>query len=251
MDLEKIGNFITQCRKEKQLTQSQLAEKLNISNKTISKWETGNGMPDSSIMIDLCDQLGINVNELLSGEHIPNEEYQGKATENIINITKECENNKKIRKKHIIILTIIIFVALTVISIYENMEINIDYDNRLITCEITDDNITCWFKGLSLVYLGSESVNTDTETLIFISGKMFLQNKIRSHFEAWDSMAQSISGKHIRFTSGTEINIKEDIPDCKEKIKIYYTNISLKKIKKANQKELQEIIQQSHLMAEN
>ena len=70
MNQEKIGKFIAECRKEKNLTQLELAEKLNISNRAVSKWETGKNCPDVSIMLELCDILGINVNELLSGERI-------------------------------------------------------------------------------------------------------------------------------------------------------------------------------------
>ena len=70
MNQEKIGKFIALCRKEKKLTQSELAEKLQITNKAVSKWETGRGMPDASLLLDLCDILGISVNELLSGEKI-------------------------------------------------------------------------------------------------------------------------------------------------------------------------------------
>ena len=70
MNQEKIGKFIAKCRKDKNLTQGELADKLNISNKTISKWETGRGMPDASIMLELCEYLGITVNELLSGEKL-------------------------------------------------------------------------------------------------------------------------------------------------------------------------------------
>ena len=66
IDQDKIGKFIALCRKEKGLTQAQLGEKLNISDRAVSKWETGKCMPDSSIMLELCDILGITVNELLS-----------------------------------------------------------------------------------------------------------------------------------------------------------------------------------------
>ena len=76
MNQEKIGKFIAECRKEKNLTQVQLAEILNMSYKSISKWETGRGMPDSSIMLELCEALGISVNELLSGEHLIEEQYK-------------------------------------------------------------------------------------------------------------------------------------------------------------------------------
>ncbi|MBQ8572260.1 MAG: helix-turn-helix transcriptional regulator, partial [Ruminococcus sp.] len=68
MDQIKIGKFISKCRKEKNLTQMQLAEKLGITDRAISKWETGKSLPDSSIMLELCEMLGITVNDLLSGE---------------------------------------------------------------------------------------------------------------------------------------------------------------------------------------
>ena len=70
MEQAMIGKFISACRKEKGLTQMQLAEKLNITNRAVSKWETGKSMPDVSLMLDLCNILGITVNELLSGERI-------------------------------------------------------------------------------------------------------------------------------------------------------------------------------------
>ena len=63
-----VGAFISKCRKAKKLTQAQLAEELNITDRAISKWETGKSLPDSSIMLELCDILGITVNELLKGE---------------------------------------------------------------------------------------------------------------------------------------------------------------------------------------
>ena len=69
MEQAKVGKFIAECRKNKNLTQAELAEKLNITDRAISKWETGKGMPDSSIMLELCNELDITVNELLSLSH--------------------------------------------------------------------------------------------------------------------------------------------------------------------------------------
>ena len=91
MNQVKIGQFIAQCRKNKKLTQAQLAERLNITDRAISKWETGNGMPDSSIMLDLCNELGISVNELFSGEVIKMENYNLKAEENLLEMKKQKE----------------------------------------------------------------------------------------------------------------------------------------------------------------
>ena len=95
MEQVKIGKFIAKCRKEKNITQAELAEKLNITDRAISKWETGKGMPDSSIMLDLCKELNITVNELLSGEMIKMENYDKKAEENFIKFQKEKEDSDK------------------------------------------------------------------------------------------------------------------------------------------------------------
>ena len=91
MDQIKIGKFIAECRKTKNLTQLQLAEKLNITDRAISKWETGKGMPDSSIMLELCNELDISVNELLSGERIDMNNYNRKLDENLIKLQKQKE----------------------------------------------------------------------------------------------------------------------------------------------------------------
>ena len=95
MDQIKIGNFIQEKRKEQKLTQSDLAERLNITDRAISKWENGKAMPDSSIMLDLCKELKINVNELLSGEVIKMDNYNEKAEELLIEMKKQKEEADK------------------------------------------------------------------------------------------------------------------------------------------------------------
>lgn len=87
------GKFIANCRKEKGLTQAQLAEKLNITDRAVSKWETGKCMPDSSIMLELSNILGVSVNELLSGERIEMDIYNEKVNENLIELKKKDESN--------------------------------------------------------------------------------------------------------------------------------------------------------------
>ena len=95
MDQLKIGKFIADCRKQKDLTQMQLAEKLDITDKAISKWERGIAMPDSSIMLELCDILGISVNELLSGEKISMENNNQKNEQLLLDMAKELERKNK------------------------------------------------------------------------------------------------------------------------------------------------------------
>ena len=95
MDQIKIGKFIAEERKAKKYTQRELADKLSISDKTISKWERGNGFPEVSLLLPLCNELEITINELLSGERLQAMDYKKKAEENMVNMIKEREENKK------------------------------------------------------------------------------------------------------------------------------------------------------------
>ncbi len=109
-----IGKFIAKCRKEKKITQAQLAEKLNITDRAVSKWETGKSMPDSAIMLELCQLLGITVNELLNGEKMNMDSLEKKADENLIGLKKKIDNN--IAKNIIIsvLFSVILFIGILV-----------------------------------------------------------------------------------------------------------------------------------------
>lgn len=96
MDLTKTGKFIQQQRKAKNLTQMQLAEKLNISEKTISKWECGKGFPDTSLILPLCNELDISANELLGGNKINENDYKNKAEKTIIDLTNQDQYKTKL-----------------------------------------------------------------------------------------------------------------------------------------------------------
>ena len=95
MNQIKIGKFIADCRKKANLTQMQLAEKLGITDKAVSKWERGVAMPDTSIMLELCDILSISVNELLSGERINMENDNQKTEQLLLDMAKELEKKNK------------------------------------------------------------------------------------------------------------------------------------------------------------
>ena len=119
MDQIKVGKFIAACRKEQGMTQANLAEKLGISDRAVSKWETGKSMPDSGIMLELCELLKINVNELLSGERIMAESYDKRAEENLLEMRRQVEekNRQLLRTEYLIAFPavlaglIIVFVA--------------------------------------------------------------------------------------------------------------------------------------------
>lgn len=127
MNQIKIGRFIADERKRKGYTQKQLSEKLEISDKTISKWERGNGFPEVSLLLPLCNELEITVNELLSGERVSEEDYRKKAEENMVNLVIEAQESKKkiILSVVVAILTLIAALPLFMISGMLEMETGI------------------------------------------------------------------------------------------------------------------------------
>lgn len=120
MNQEKIGKFIAECRRKKNMTQQELAEKLGVSDRTIGNWENGRNMPDLSLFKPLCAEFDITLNDLLSGEVVKSTEYQEKLEENIIN-TIDYSNRKLANINNFIGLILIIFgvlISLTAIAIF-------------------------------------------------------------------------------------------------------------------------------------
>ncbi len=125
MDQIKIGRFIAECRKKENLTQMQLAEKLNITDRAVSKWETGKAMPDSSIMLELCDILKITVNDLLSGEKVTMDNYNKELENNLLEMVKQKQKSDKrlLRMESLAgVMAAIPFVAGLVIGLFVPME---------------------------------------------------------------------------------------------------------------------------------
>jgi transcriptional regulator with XRE-family HTH domain/DNA-directed RNA polymerase subunit RPC12/RpoP len=112
MDQIKIGKFIAECRKKQNLTQSQLAEKLDITDRAVSKWENGRAMPDVSLMLKLCGILKISVNELLSGEVIDIENSNKKDEQVLLDMAKEVESKNKIIWTSMWIIMLVSMIAL-------------------------------------------------------------------------------------------------------------------------------------------
>ena len=124
MNQEKIGRFIAELRKEKNMTQQELADKLNITDRAISHWENGRSMPDAGVILELCKILNINVNELLSAKKIKEENYNERAEESLLEMRREIETqNKRILtlNKIIINLSIIIFVVIGLAATFIEM----------------------------------------------------------------------------------------------------------------------------------
>lgn len=125
MDQIKIGKFISETRKALGITQRQLADALFISDKTVSKWECGKGLPEVSLMLPLCEELHVTVNELLTGEKIEETEYKKKAEENMMNLVQENQENRKRMALSVIcgVITVIAVVALVVIAAYIDLPV--------------------------------------------------------------------------------------------------------------------------------
>lgn len=171
MNQTEIGKFIAKCRKEKKLTQAQLAEKLNITDRAVSKWETGKSMPDSSIMLELCQILGITVNELLSGEEIDMESYEKKADENLIALKRKDENNMT---KNVIIS--ILFSVTLLIGIMVCLICNIAISGNFTWSLIPVSSIVfAWVISFPSIILGKRGVVVSLISLsVFIIPYLFL-----------------------------------------------------------------------------
>ena len=147
MEQVMIGKFISACRKEKGLMQMQLAEKLNITNRAVSKWETGKSMPDVSLMLDLCNILDLTVNELLSGERIIMEDYQKRAEENLMELQakKEKAQGEYNSILKILIVTFSSFFVLNMVLNYFFPEINFNNLLGLPSIAIAAILLVKWF----------------------------------------------------------------------------------------------------------
>ena len=124
MDQIMIGKFIAACRKEKKMTQAQLAEKLGISDRSVSKWETGKCMPDASLMPELCEQLGISINDLFNGRRVTMENYKEAAEAAMLQLKENEEKKNRMMLDLEIWLgipSVITFLALLVIAAYASI----------------------------------------------------------------------------------------------------------------------------------
>ena len=126
MDQVKIGKFIAERRKQQNLTQMQLSEQLGITNRAISKWETGKAMPDSAIMLELCTLLGITVNDLLSGEIVTMDNYNNELENNLLEMVKQKEHSDK-QLLHLeivigVLLSIVMFVLIMIAGLAQMEE---------------------------------------------------------------------------------------------------------------------------------
>ncbi|MBO5095880.1 MAG: helix-turn-helix transcriptional regulator [Bacilli bacterium] len=239
MNQEKIGKFITKCRKEKKLTQEQLAEKLGVTSKSISRWENGKTMPDVSLFKPLCDELDIAINDLLSGEVVEKNMYQKKFEENMFSVISNVNTKISYVRKTIIILVSIISLIFLTIIIIGNHKVVLNYNANKMYVEERGKTLIFTTKDLCTIYSGNINqysiLDEDNNEIIFLTSKCSYNEIIKKSVDNGNSYRYypiSVNGKNS------------------QKIKIYYTDSKISNIKNVSKKQLEKYIINSVLIYE-
>ena len=136
MTSKECGNFISELRKEKKLTQKELAEKINVSDKAVSRWETGKGYPDVTSLVSLSEYFDVSVNELLAGKRLTVENIRETADENLISVFEQVQKNKKQQHLQVAVYTSVLIVVLLPVLIIIGKELFVS-----MTTQIQAENI--------------------------------------------------------------------------------------------------------------
>ena len=246
MNQEKIGKYISEKRKEKKLTQEELAERLGVSDRAVSNWENGKNMPDLALFKPLCKELGITINDLMSGENVNDNKYIESLEENIVDMVSDLGKKKKRKIRRLIIIFVLILAIIIFIPfINYYYEFDAKYDSRVMKCGIEGNDIEFVATGQSVLNIYYTCRKIKDESICFFHTTVNIYNKQRSRWEYFESMARQLDGKKVPFGS------IENIKALTLNIKVYYTDYSIKKVEKASEKELKKIIENSYLMCES
>lgn len=219
MDQEKIGKFILELRKDKKMTQQELANKIGVTDRAISKWENGRGMPDISLMKPLCEILDITLNELISGEKIDKKEYQKKSDENIFKTIKYTNKKTNFFKKFLICL-ISVFLILILMFIIDVRKMNQNEEVVFSTwgfdyfpaINLNDEEIEIAVRNYLIEKGDNESKHYDGEKT-FVSMRVFLLDEVTKddhyNFYAWVLEGKYyLENNEIKESSGSSIPYK-------------------------------------------
>ena len=219
MNQEKIGKFILELRKEKNMTQQELADKIGVTDRAISKWENGRGMPDLSLMKPLCEILGITLNELISGERIEKKEIQKKSEENILKTINYSNKKTKIFKIFLGCL-ITIFILLVSMFVIDVRRMNKNEEVVFSTwgfkyfpaINLNDEEIEIAIKNF-LVLKGDKESKRYEDSKTFVSMRVFLIEEMEKD-KKYNLYAWVLEGKYyldngeIKQDSGSSIPYK-------------------------------------------
>ena len=221
MNQEKIGKFIAELRKEKKMTQIDLANKLGITDRAISKWENGRGMPDLSLLTPLCEILDVSINELLSGSRLDKKDYQEKLEKNIIDAIDYTDKKiRKTKKIFIIILSVIImFIALFMVMY--GIDINRMRNNKSVIfstwgysyvppIDLKEEEIKLAITDYLIQKGDSEPKHNDNEKT-FVSMRIYLIEEKEKHYNVYAWVLDKkyyLENDEIKEDSGSSIPYK-------------------------------------------
>ena len=153
MTSKECGIFIAELRKENELTQKDLAEKINVSDKAVSRWETGKGYPDVTSLVSLSDYFGVSVNELLAGKRLTVEDIKETADENLISVIEQVQKNKKQQNLQVTVYTSVLIVVLLPVLIIIGKELFVSMATQIQTENIISAVIST-VVGIVLLIVG-------------------------------------------------------------------------------------------------
>lgn len=245
MNQEKIGKFIAELRKEKNLLQKDLAEKLGVDNRTISRWETGRSMPDLSMFPILSKELGVTVNDLMSGEIVDKKDYQEKFEENVINSISTVRHNNKVLYYLLIVVIFIIIMCISCCVVVNNVHFSLPYDEDKMYIEDSKYGLRFANKNLCTVYRGNirkvtTSINVENEKV----GIIFVTSYC-SIVDLYDFYKKDVLNSYRWYY------IEFPEVDFPAKYRIYYTKENLNDVMKLEEDELLKFIEKANLMYES
>ena len=239
MDQIKIGKFIAKCRKDNKITQSELAEKLGVTDRAVSNWENGKNLPDVSFFKPLCDELNITINDLLSGEKVEKNVYQEKLEENVFSVMSNVNTKISHIRRSIIIFLLSILVIILVLVIASNYKVTLNYNANNMYIEEKDNSLIFTTKDLCTVYSGNinqySTIDENDNEIIFLTAKCSYNEIIKRSIN---------NGNSYRYFPIT-INDKNS-----QKVKIYYIDSKINNLKNKSKKQLDEYIAKSVLLYE-
>ena len=256
MNQEKIGKFIAECRKKKNLTQEELAEKLGVNSRSISRWENGNCLPDLSLLPLISKELNVSINELMTGEYLKKEEYQDKFEENVITTVAEVDTtNKKYNRFmkiciSIIVISLVGFLTLIFCNTYtypirykdDSVEVKILSTTNM---KVSNLEVRMYNSGNKNDYIITKYKENNEEIgLIFVKSSNTILNAIKQR----RMKVHSNDLTNIDYGNVLVDLSHSNIPD---KFRIYYTTVSFSQLIDASDKKVSKIIKNSNLVYES
>lgn len=229
------------------MSQKELAEKLKVTDRSVSNWENGKNMPDLALFKPLCEELGITVNDLMSGEKVDDEKYQEKLAENVVAVVAKVRSKNKCANIILwVYLLIISGILLSYTLLNYNFKQSYDEKNMFLVNDGNNENLTFYTSYNGIVnYVTTKHLEEGREVgLIFINYKSSILNLL----EKDNNKSSNLTNETSRLYNHSIDLLFANLPFY---YKVYYTDMNLSKINNATENELEKIIKNSNLIYES